>query len=282
MRQLLEQRLRLPGLRDRRHQVISLRRGPPVPLRGRRVGTPSPTRCSSCKRRLRRLGFASEIFAEHIDAGPRGPHPARSTGTPDPSRTSCSSTTRSATTPSTPSSACPNDIVAIYHNVTPERVLHHQRGRCGATSGWAGSSWPPWPVGRCSAWPTRTSTAARCWRPASGGSTYSRCKVDFSEFAPTTDGDGSRVQATGSTSAGWWETSASTSWSAAFALYHRDFEPDARLILIGDTSVADYVDRVRHEADRAQVADRVVILGKVSDDQLRSAFAARGDLRLAE
>ena len=47
-------------------------------------------------------------------------------------------------------------------------------------------------------------------------------------------------------------------------------------MLIGDTSVSDYVAFVQREALRLGVADRVVMLGKVSDNHLRSAFAGAG------
>jgi glycosyltransferase involved in cell wall biosynthesis len=63
----------------------------------------------------------------------------------------------------------------------------------------------------------------------------------------------------------------------AFAVYAKNFDDsDARLVLIGDTSRADYVAVVREEAQRLGVSDRVVLLGKVSDQQLRSAFAGAG------
>ena len=62
----------------------------------------------------------------------------------------------------------------------------------------------------------------------------------------------------------------------AFALYAKTFDGEARLVLIGDTSVSDYVAFVQREAVRLGVADRVVMLGKVSDNHLRSAFAGAG------
>ena len=62
----------------------------------------------------------------------------------------------------------------------------------------------------------------------------------------------------------------------AFALYAKTFDPDARLVLIGDTLVRDYVDFVRAEAVRLGVADRVVVLGKVSDNRLAAAFMGAG------
>lgn len=61
----------------------------------------------------------------------------------------------------------------------------------------------------------------------------------------------------------------------AFA-YYTGFDPDSRLVLVGDTSMTDYVDYVKSEAQRLGVAGRVVLLGKVSDRQLVSAFAEAG------
>jgi len=49
---------------------------------------------------------------------------------------------------------------------------------------------------------------------------------------------------------------------AAFAIYASHFNSNARLVLIGDTSDHDYVVRVKAEAERLGVADRVVMLGK--------------------
>ena len=63
----------------------------------------------------------------------------------------------------------------------------------------------------------------------------------------------------------------------AFAMYTEAFDNEARLVLIGDTAVSDYyVDFVRSEAVRLGIADRVVLVGKVSDRQLVSAFASAG------
>lgn len=62
----------------------------------------------------------------------------------------------------------------------------------------------------------------------------------------------------------------------AFSLYAKTFDDNARLVLIGDTTVRDYVDMVKAEAERLGVGGRVVILGKVSDNQLISAFAGAG------
>jgi glycosyltransferase involved in cell wall biosynthesis len=62
----------------------------------------------------------------------------------------------------------------------------------------------------------------------------------------------------------------------AFGLYSKTFDPGARLVLIGDTTVRDYVETVKGEASRLGISDRVVMLGKVSDNRLASAFAGAG------
>ncbi|MFZ0668379.1 MAG: glycosyltransferase, partial [Acidimicrobiales bacterium] len=62
----------------------------------------------------------------------------------------------------------------------------------------------------------------------------------------------------------------------AFSYYAKAFDGDARLILVGDTSVSGYVEEVKDVAHRLGVADRVVMLGKVSDSQLISAYAGVG------
>ncbi len=59
----------------------------------------------------------------------------------------------------------------------------------------------------------------------------------------------------------------------AFAIYVNNFDDDdARLVLIGDTAREDYVGVVMQEAHRLGINDRVVMLGKVPDQQLRSAY----------
>ena len=49
-----------------------------------------------------------------------------------------------------------------------------------------------------------------------------------------------------------------------------------RLVLVGDTSDSEYVSLVQEEADRLRVSDRVVLLGKISDTQLKAAFRSAG------
>ncbi|MHB1517438.1 MAG: glycosyltransferase family 4 protein [Acidimicrobiales bacterium] len=62
----------------------------------------------------------------------------------------------------------------------------------------------------------------------------------------------------------------------AFAAYARAFDRDARLLLVGDLSHADYVGTVRDEATRLGVTGRVHLMGKVSEEKLRTAFAGAG------
>ena len=62
----------------------------------------------------------------------------------------------------------------------------------------------------------------------------------------------------------------------AFSLYAKTFDDTARLVLIGDTVMRDYVDKVKAEAERLGISDRVVILGKVTEKQLISALSGAG------
>jgi glycosyltransferase involved in cell wall biosynthesis len=63
----------------------------------------------------------------------------------------------------------------------------------------------------------------------------------------------------------------------AFWTYTEKFgDADARLVLIGDTSVADYCALVRQRAERLGISDRVDFYGKVSDRDLKSALGRSG------
>jgi glycosyltransferase involved in cell wall biosynthesis len=169
----------------------------------------------------------------------------------------------------------PDDIVALYHNVTPERYFSDREFRSRIRLG-------------------REQLALLAKRALVGvaNSNFTRremlavgfgrvevlpVRVDYSQFS------GSPVD----------HALRSTDWLyvgrlvgnkrqhdlvRAFAIYVGTFDDDgARLVLIGDTSVQDnYVTFVREEAHRLGVGDRVVLLGKVSDSQLRSAFLGAG------
>jgi len=62
----------------------------------------------------------------------------------------------------------------------------------------------------------------------------------------------------------------------AFASYSRTFDPRARLVLVGGRTDEVYAQRVEETAERLGVADRVDLRGKVSDRELRTAFAGAG------
>ena len=222
---------------------------------------------------LRRMGHASEIFAEHITEGlrdrilPIGGYAGSSAnlllmhhslGYPMFDEVI----------------GRPDDVVAVYHNVTPERYFSD-------------------PVFRDALRLGREQLSLLAVRAAVGvaASNFNRremlavgfrrvevlpVRTDYSEFVPSSREPGRR----------------STDWLyvgrivgnkcqhelvRAFAVYVDNFEDgDARLVLVGDTVHADYVEVVKEEARRLGVGDRVVMLGKVSDRQLRSAFLGAG------
>ena len=62
----------------------------------------------------------------------------------------------------------------------------------------------------------------------------------------------------------------------AFAFYQRAFNPHAQLRLIGDTSMSAYVSAVRAEAYRCGITDRVSILGKVPEAVLWESYGRSG------
>jgi len=169
--------------------------------------------------------------------------------------------------------ALPDEVVAIYHNLTPEKYFRHEgfkslirlgheqlallarRARVGIAD---------------SNYNRRQMLGAGFWRPE-----VMPVRSDYSQFLAIGSDPGLR----------------STDWLyvgrivgnkcqhelvQAFSLYVKTFDPDARLILIGDTMQADYVSLVKSEALRLGVSDRVVMLGKVSDNQLGSAFSRAG------
>lgn len=167
----------------------------------------------------------------------------------------------------------PDAVVAVYHNLTPERyftdVVFRRLIRLGHE---------------------QLALLARRACVGIAVSNYNRkemlsvgfrrvevlpVRVDYSQFANT-----SRDPALRSTD--WLYVGRIVANKCqhelvrAFELYAKTFDADARLVLIGDTTVREYVERVRDEAVRLGIADRVVLLGKVSDSRLASAFAGAG------
>jgi glycosyltransferase involved in cell wall biosynthesis len=225
---------------------------------------------------LHELGFESEIYAEHIAPGLRDR--IRSihgyAGSESDLLLLHHSMGYSAFDDVL---ALPNDVVVVYHNVTPEQYfedestrLHIRLGReqlkvlaHRALFGVAVSNF------------NRREMLAVGFRRVE----VMPVRVDFSEFHDL------------SLTARNTNTAASTDWLyvgrvignkcqrdlvTAFAYYRATFDREARLVLVGDTRATDYVDAVRAEAERLGVEDHVIMVGKVSDELLRSAFAGAG------
>jgi glycosyltransferase involved in cell wall biosynthesis len=167
----------------------------------------------------------------------------------------------------------PNDVVAIYHNITPERYFSNEvvrnyvrlgrdqllalarRAQCGVAD---------------SNFNRREMLAAGFKRVE-----VLPVRTDFSDFYHRSSSEGFR-------SSDWLFVGRLVGNKCqhdivrAFAIYSKSFDDSARLILIGDTSDSAYVDFIRSEAEKCGIADRVVMRGKVSHQQLKSAFRASG------
>ncbi len=222
---------------------------------------------------LRRMGYTSEIFAEHVTDSLRDR--IHSIGGYDGSSANLLLIHHSlGYSIFDEVISRPDDVVAIYHNVTPEKYFSEpafqEAIRLGrqqlsllalrATVGIADSNF------------NRQEMLAVGFRRVE----VLPVRTNYSEFLPTSRESGHR-------STDWLYVGRIVANKCqhelvrAFAVYVRNFnDSDARLILIGDTARADYVAVVREEARRLGVSDRVVLLGKVSDQQLRSAFLGAG------
>ncbi|MGH9079123.1 MAG: glycosyltransferase family 4 protein [Acidimicrobiales bacterium] len=224
------------------------------------------------QRELQEMGFVSEIFGEHIPPGLqdriRSIHAYRG-----------SDTELLLLHHSSGHDVfdevidLPNDIVAIYHNVTPEHYFKDDGARRYIRLGREQLAL----LSRRTSVGVADSNFNRREMLAAG---FRRVEVlpvrtDFREFQPV---DENRARPSND----WLyvgrlvRNKCQHELVNAFAIYSRNFGGDARLVLVGDTSDSDYVSFVRDEADRLKIADRVVLLGKVSDGQLRSAFAGAG------
>lgn len=62
----------------------------------------------------------------------------------------------------------------------------------------------------------------------------------------------------------------------AFAVYQRNYDPAARLILVGNTTYREYVDAIRREIADQGLAGRVELLGKVEDRELLEVMWSSG------
>jgi glycosyltransferase involved in cell wall biosynthesis len=221
---------------------------------------------------LRAMGIVSEVLAEHVD--PRLSdriRPIQSYGGSDEHLLLLHHSMGNDAFDDV--IGLPNDIVAIYHNITPEHYFADPGSRKYVRLGRAQLA----ALARRANFGVAASNFNRKEMLAVG---FDRPEVlpvrtDFAEFAPTSATDRWR----------------STDWLfvgrivgnkcqhelvRAFAVYARSFDTDARLVLVGDTSHGDYVDLVRADAARLGVAERVVLLGKISERQLISAFSGAG------
>jgi glycosyltransferase involved in cell wall biosynthesis len=166
----------------------------------------------------------------------------------------------------------PDAVVAVYHNLTPERYFTDKAFRHLIRLGHE-----------------QLALLARRARLGIADSNYNRremlsvgfrrvevlpVRVDYSQFAGRSE---SALRSTDWLYVGRIvRNKCQHELVRAFSLYAKTFDADARLVLIGDTLVRDYVEDVRKEAARLGIADRVVMLGKVSDNRLASAFAGAG------
>lgn len=58
----------------------------------------------------------------------------------------------------------------------------------------------------------------------------------------------------------------------SFAVYNRYYNEKSRLFLIGDTGLKDYVAKLEHLAERLGISDHVTITGKVSEEKLKAYY----------
>ncbi len=224
---------------------------------------------------LRQMGYRSEVFAEHIPIGLQDR--VRSIHGFAGSRSELLLVHHSIGYDAFDDIVnVPNDVVVVYHNVTPERYFADPGVRRYIREG-------------------REQLAVLAQRALFGVavSNFNRrdmlaagfhrvevlpVRVDFREFAPPDRSD----RAGDHPSNDWLYVGrlvgnkCQHELVTAFALYVRNFDTDARLVLVGDLSAEDYVAKVRRTAAEAGLSNRVVLLGKVTDGQLRAAFGGAG------
>ena len=224
------------------------------------------------QRQLRRMGWPSEIFAEHI-----APELVRQTypigsyaGSADELLIVHHSHGNDAFDDVL---ELPNPVVTIYHNITPDHLLED-----------------PVAVGYSRLGRDQLSFLARRSLFGVTGSNYNRSemlatgfrrvdvipvRVDYSEFEPS-------GQIAGPLSTDWLFVGRMAPSKRqhllieAFATYARTFDPRARLHLVGGTTDEAYERELTLVARRLRIEDRVMFWGKVSDRELKAAFARAG------
>jgi glycosyltransferase involved in cell wall biosynthesis len=226
----------------------------------------------SIRGHLRAMGFVSEIFAEHVDPRLRGEISSLETynGSHEHLLLWHHSMGNDALDAGL---GLPDDIVTIYHNVTPAHFFTDPATRYYAS------------LGR-----EQLRILARRSKVGVAASNYNRREMLAAGFRRV-DVLPPRTDFSGFAEAGDQPWRRSTDWLfvgrvvankcqdhlvRAFADYARNFDHAARLVLIGDTSSRDYVAEVEKAAVEFGVDECVVLLGKVPDAQLRAMYAQAG------
>jgi glycosyltransferase involved in cell wall biosynthesis len=224
---------------------------------------------------LRRMGYQSEVFAEHIPVSlqdrVRSIHGYRG------ARSELLLVHHSIGYDAFDDVVnLPNDQVVVYHNVTPERYFDDEGVRRYIRQGREQLGL----LAHRALFGVAVSNFNRREMLAAG---FRRVevlpvRVDFREFVPRDRSARAREHP----SDDWLYVGRLVGNKCqhelvrAFALYVSNFERDARLVLVGDQSADDYVAEVHRTAAALGVSDRVVFLGKITDGNLRAAFAGAG------
>ena len=221
---------------------------------------------------LRAMGITSDIFAEHIDPSLQGRiHSVQGYAGSDTNLMLLHHSMGSESFDHVV--GLPDDVVAVYHNITPEHyftdvgVRHYIRlGReqlarlaLRARLGVADSNY----------------NRRECYGSGSGAP---RCSpsVWISPSSPSHQPAGRPAQRTGSSSVALSGTSASTTWSTRSPPTPRPSGVTPGWSSLGTPPRCEYVDLVRQQADTLGIGERVIMPGKISDRELRSAFARAG------
>jgi glycosyltransferase involved in cell wall biosynthesis len=225
------------------------------------------------QQRLHRLGYPSNIYAEHVDQTLKGT--IRSIhdyhGEPDDVLIVHHSMGYGAFERVI---ALPDRIITLFHNITPERFLSDASNRRYAR------------IGR-----DQLCILANRSDAAMAVSNFNRKEMLDAGFRrvtvlpPRTDYSMFKRQPG---EAGWWRTN---DWLfvgrlvenkcqhdliRAFAAYARAYHPSARLLLVGDDSNGHYVARLHDEAEALGIADRVEVKGKLSHQDLLTCYRESG------
>jgi glycosyltransferase involved in cell wall biosynthesis len=226
----------------------------------------------SLQHHLRQLGYESEIFGEHIGAGLQDRiRPISGYQGSEKNLLFFHHSLGSDLFDDVV--GLPDEIVAVYHNLTPEEYFSDEWFRRLIRLGH-----------------DQLALLARRARVGIAASNYNRRemlgvgfrrvevlppRVDYSQFASTAAEDEFR-------STDWLfvgrlvRNKCQHELVRAFAAYTKTFDDDARLLLIGHTFQTDYLALIREEASRSGVGDRIISLGPVSEHRLKSAFAGAG------